>query len=96
MNENFTFASQEFIQNQIRILMAMLAEIQKKLSEKINHDPKYYRNEDLKRIFKLSENTIDKYRKHGVLKYQMIGGIYYYPVDELNRTMKDNSNMGRI
>jgi hypothetical protein len=40
--------------------------------------PVYYRNEDLKKIFGLSNNTIIKYRQTGILPFTKLGDIFLY------------------
>lgn len=51
---------------------------------------KYYRNNDLKRIFGLSNNTIIKYRDTGILPYTRLGDIYLYDVLDLDRILTLN------
>ena len=55
-------------------------------SEKI----KYFRNQDLKEIFGLSNNTIIKYRETGVLPYTKLGDIYLYEKTTIERILNDN------
>ncbi len=52
---------------------------------------KYYRNNDLKEIFKLSNNTIVKYRETGVLPYTKLGDIYLYEVKVIDTILKENT-----
>lgn len=52
----------------------------------------YYRNKDLKNIFGLSDNTIIKYRDSGIIPYTYLDNIYYYPIEELEKVLLDNSN----
>jgi hypothetical protein len=51
---------------------------------------KYYRNNDLKRLFGLSNNTIIKYRETGILPYTKLGDIYLYEVRELDKILTLN------
>ncbi|TRX33203.1 DNA-binding protein [Flavobacterium sp. ZT3R18] len=51
---------------------------------------RYYRNEDLKRIFGLSNNTIIKYRQTGILPYTKLGDIYMYEVSKIEKILKEN------
>ena len=53
-------------------------------------DNEYYRNEDLKRIFRLSNNTIIKYRENGTLPFSKIGDIYIYPKKEIDIIIENN------
>lgn len=52
--------------------------------------PKYYRNEDLKRIFGLSSNTIIKYRQTGILPYTKLGDIFLYEARKIDKILHDN------
>lgn len=52
--------------------------------------PLYYRNEDLKRIFGLSNNTIIKYRQTGVLPYTKLGDIFLYDSSRIDQILRDN------
>lgn len=53
--------------------------------------PIYYRNNDLKEIYKLSSNTIVKYRETGVLPYTKLGDIYLYEVKAIDAIIKENT-----
>lgn len=61
-----------------------------KVQSTIQHPNKYYRNQDLKKIFGLSNNTIIKYRETGVLPYTKLGDIYLYDVREINTILNRN------
>ncbi len=54
--------------------------------------PGYYRNEDLKRIFGLSNNTIIKYRQTGVLPYTKLGDIFLYETNKIDEILKRNGS----
>lgn len=59
--------------------------------QKSNQPPvKYYRNDDLKRLFGLSNNTIIKYRETGILPYTKLGDIYLYDTLELDKILTLN------
>jgi len=51
---------------------------------------KFYRNEDLKKIFGLSNNTIIKYRQTGILPFTKLGDIYLYDVGKIDDILKNN------
>lgn len=51
---------------------------------------RYYRNEDLKKIFGLSNNTIVKYRQTGILPYTKLGDIYLYELDKIKKILREN------
>jgi len=51
---------------------------------------RYYRNEDLKRIFGLSNNTIIKYRQTGILPYTKLGDIYLYEATKIEKILNEN------
>lgn len=50
----------------------------------------YYRNEDLKKIFGLSNNTIIKYRQTGILPYTKLGDIFLYEAVKINKILNEN------
>ena len=59
--------------------------------QKSNQPPvKYYRNNDLKQSFGLSNNTIIKYRETGILPYTMLGEIYLYEVALIEQILTQN------
>lgn len=51
---------------------------------------KYYRNQDLKKIFGLSNNTIIKYRETGILPYTKLGDIFLYDVKQIEKILIQN------
>jgi hypothetical protein len=51
---------------------------------------KYYRNQDLKTIFGLSNNTIIKYRETGILPYTRLGDIFLYDVKVIDTILNSN------
>ena len=51
---------------------------------------KYYRNQDLKKIFGLSSNTIIKYRETGILPYTKLGDIFLYEVKTISGILNQN------
>lgn len=52
--------------------------------------PKYYRNEDLKKIFGLSSNTIVKYRQTGIIPFTKLGDIFLYDARKIDKILRDN------
>ncbi len=48
---------------------------------------KYYRNQDLKSIFGLSNNTIIKYRENGNLPFTKLGDIFFYDVKTIDKIL---------
>lgn len=51
---------------------------------------KYYRNQDLKKIFGLSSNTIIKYRETGILPYTKLGDIFLYDIKQIEKILIQN------
>lgn len=51
---------------------------------------RYYRNEDLKKIFGLSNNTIIKYRQNAILPYTKLGDIYLYEATKIEKILNEN------
>ena len=58
--------------------------------QKQSSKSKYYRNNDLKQSFGLSNNTIIKYRETGILPYTMLGEIYLYEVALIEQILTQN------
>lgn len=72
-------------------LYARLENIDCKIeSQGLKKSVRYFRNEDLKKIFGLSNNTIIKYRQTGVLPYTKLGDIYLYDVDKIKKILNEN------
>lgn len=51
---------------------------------------KFYRNQDLKFIFGLSNNTIIKYRETGVLPFTRLGDVYLYDINVIDAILISN------
>lgn len=79
------------IKNIIDPLMVKLEVIDSKISKGKTLRPAYYRNEDLKNIFGLSNNTIIKYRQTGILPYTKLGDIFLYDSVKIEETLRGNS-----
>jgi len=77
--------------NIINPLMLKLEVIDSKISKEKTLRPAYYRNEDLKKIFGLSNNTIIKYRQTGVLPYTKLGDIFLYEAVRIEEILRENS-----
>ncbi|MCW2120642.1 helix-turn-helix domain-containing protein [Flavobacterium sp. 7A] len=74
-------------------LYLKIDEIDSKIdTNKKNNLPKYYRNEDLKKIFGLSSNTIIKYRQTGILPFTKMGDIFLYDAAKIERSLKESTN----
>jgi hypothetical protein len=71
-------------------LLIRLEKLDSKISRDKMANPTYYRNEDLKRIFGLSNNTIIKYRQTGVLPFTKLGDIYFYDSNKIDKILHDN------
>lgn len=72
-------------------LYARLEKIDFKIKgQDLKKSVRYYRNEDLKKIFGLSNNTIIKYRQTGVLPYTKLGDIYLYDTAIIEKIINEN------
>lgn len=72
-------------------LHARLEKIDSKIrGQDVKQVLRYYRNEDLKKIFGLSNNTIIKYRQTGILPYTKLGDIYLYEVAKIEKILNEN------
>ncbi|KAF2082070.1 MerR family transcriptional regulator [Flavobacterium sharifuzzamanii] len=76
----------------IELVLARLEKIDSKISQGKTLRPDYYRNEDLKKMFGLSNNTIIKYRQTGVLPYTKLGDIFLYDSDKIDMILKGNAS----
>lgn len=80
------------IKNIIDPLMLKLEVIDSKISKGKTLRPTYYRNEDLKKIFGLSNNTIIKYRQTGILPYTKLGDIFLYDIVKIEEILRENNS----
>jgi hypothetical protein len=72
-------------------LYARLEKIDSKIKgNDTKHTLRYYRNEDLKKIFGLSNNTIIKYRQTGILPYTKMGDIFLYEASKIEKILSEN------
>jgi hypothetical protein len=94
MSENESrdkFLFKAVLKKMLEPLYAKLETIDFKLKGQQGLSPKkFYRNEDLKKIFGLSNNTIIKYRQTGVLPYTKLGDIFLYDATKIDEILKDN------
>ena len=86
--------TQDFAEHNFNRLFAEISELKAQLKsvQFKEVEEEYYRNKDLKRKFKFSDNTIIHYREANILPYTIIGDIYCYPVSKINKILKNNSN----
>lgn len=74
-------------------LYSKLDEIEVKLvSSNKNKFLQYYRNEDLKKAFGFSSNTIVKYRQTGILPYTKMGDIFLYEASKIEKLLNKNGH----
>lgn len=73
-------------------VVAKVERIDSKISQGKVLRPEYYRNEDLKKIFGLSNNTIIKYRQTGILPYTKLGDIFLYDSGKIDKILKSNQS----
>ncbi|WP_235830954.1 helix-turn-helix domain-containing protein [Flavobacterium ustbae] len=76
----------------IEPVVAKLEAIDSKISQGKTLRPEYYRNEDLKKMFGLSNNTIIKYRQTGILSYTRLGDIYLYDSGKIDKMLRSNES----
>ena len=77
----------------IEPIVTRLEAIDSKISQGKILRPEYYRNEDLKKIFGLSNNTIIKYRQTGILPYTRLGDIYLYDSGKIDKMLRSNKSL---
>ena len=76
----------------IEPVLARMETIDSKISQGKVLRPEYYRNEDLKKMFGLSNNTIIKYRQTGILPYTKLGDIFLYDSRKIDKILKSNQS----
>jgi hypothetical protein len=87
--DKFTYIS--VIRKLLEPLYIKLETIESNIKKEQGKDQsKFYRNEDLKRIFGFSNNTIIKYRQNGILPYTKLGDIFLYDAAKIDAKLKDN------
>lgn len=81
---------------EVKELLEPVAAKLEAIDSKISHGkvlrPEYYRNEDLKKMFGLSNNTIIKYRQTGILPYTRLGDIYLYDSGKIDKILRSNES----
>ncbi|UUW08438.1 helix-turn-helix domain-containing protein [Flavobacterium plurextorum] len=80
------------VEQLIEPILLRLETIDSKISQGKVLRPEYYRNEDLKKMFGLSNNTIIKYRQTGILPYTKLGDIFLYDSSKIDRILKSNGS----
>jgi len=90
-HQQFNLPTQEAITSEIAPILILLEELKQEL-KKAPTEKKFYRNKDLKKKFRLSDNTISKYREANIIPFTTLGDIHFYPVDKLNAVLEMNSN----
>jgi hypothetical protein len=76
----------------IEPVVARLERIDSKISQGKVLKPEYYRNEDLKKMFGLSNNTIIKYRQTGILPYTKLGDFFLYESGKIDKILRSNES----
>lgn len=76
----------------LELVTARLETIDLKVTQGKTFRPEYYRNEDLKKMFGLSNNTIIKYRQTGILPYTKLGDIFLYDSGKIDKILRSNES----
>ena len=80
------------VEQLIDSVLLRLETIDSKISQGKTLRPEYYRNEDLKKMFGLSNNTIIKYRQTGILPYTKLGDIFLYNSSVIDKILRSNES----
>lgn len=80
------------VEQLIEHVLLRLEAIDSKISQGKVLRPEYYRNEDLKKMFGLSNNTIIKYRQTGILPYTKLGDIFLYDSGKIDKILRSNES----
>ena len=91
--EQITMPTLEGIKRLVEPLHVRLQQIEDSLQRlpKMAQPSKFYRNNDIKRLFGLSNNTIIKYRENGTLPFTRFGEVYLYEVKEIDKILEENN-----
>lgn len=54
---------------------------------RVQIDEEWYHNADLMQLLKITDRTLSRYRKNGILPFKKIGGRIYYPKSYFNKTI---------
>jgi hypothetical protein len=90
--EQVTMPTLEGIKRLVEPLHVRLQQIEDSLQRlpKMAQPLKYYRNNDIKRLFGFSNNTIIKYRDNGTLPFTKFGEVYLYEAKVIDKILEDN------
>lgn len=94
MSKTFEILTLEDIRGEISPILSELEELKSTITN--TSLKKYYRNKDLKKVFGLSDGTINDYRNKNTIPYTQIGSIFFYPIKEIDDILKQNSNYDLI
>lgn len=86
---------QSYVTKVMELIASVLLRIEamdSKISQGKVLRPEYYRNEDLKKMFGLSNNTIIKYRQTGILPYTKLGDIFLYDSSKIDKILRSNGS----
>ena len=89
-SDQYKFEYLTALEKMLEPLYGKLEAIDSKIKIQEVRKLKYYRNDDLKKIFGLSNNTIIKYRLTGILPYTKLGDIFLYETSKIEKILKSN------
>ena len=68
-----------------------IQELRQELNNVPYEEVEYIRTRDVKKLLKLSDNTLKSLRENGDLPFSFIGKSYYYPKNEILEILKNNT-----
>jgi len=92
-NEEIVISTVGSIKKLLEPIYARLENIDSSIKNQVSgktERKQYYRNQDLKTIFGLSNNTIIKYRETGILPYTKLGDIFLYDIKVIDKILNSN------
>ena len=92
-NEEIVISTVGSIKKLLEPIYARLENIDSSIKNQVSgktERKQYYRNQDLKTIFGLSNNTIIKYRETGILPYTKLGDIFLYDIKVIDKILNLN------
>jgi Helix-turn-helix domain len=74
----------------LQLKSELLEEIKKLITPQTN-EPTYYKSNEVKRMLKCSDSTLQYFRQSGKLQAKKVRGTYYYPQETINNFLLPTS-----
>ena len=71
-------------------------ELRTVLAESKQQKTRWLKNNEVKKMLKMSHSTLQTLRANGTLSYSKIGGIIYYDSEEIEKILEENKVSNRV